>query len=251
MNIKKELFYKEYTHRENEVLRAPYNPELEFYSVIRLGDVEKVRKLCKEPLHTKVGMGMLSEDSLQNIKYHFTITTAMVARYCIEGGMDLSQAYGLSDFYILKADKCTSVEDVSTLHAIMCEDYAQKMKNLRKKKVSSIHIAKCIDYIYDNLHTRITVKQLVELTDLSSSYLSRLFKKETGISISQYIQTCKIETAQNMLVYSEHSLAQISATLAFSSQSYFNEVFKKHTGLTPLEYRSLNFRATEINGINK
>lgn len=249
MNIKKEIFYKEYTRRENEVLRAPYNPELEFYSVIKLGDVEKTRELCKEPLHTKEGIGILSEDPLQNMKYHFTITTAIVARYCIEGGMDLPQAYGLSDFYILKVDKYKTIEDISVLHAIMCVDYAKHMRNLRKKKVSSIHIVKCIDYIYDHLHTRITVKLLAKITGISSPYLSRLFKKETGISISQYIQTCKIETAQNMLIYSEHSLAQISATLAFSSQSYFNEVFKKHTGLTPLEYRSLNLRATRINGM--
>jgi len=249
LSNKKEIFLKEYTRRENEVLRAPYNPELEFYSVIKLGDIERTRELCKEPLHTKEGMGILSKDSLQNMKYHFTITTAMVARYCIEGGMDLFQAYGLSDFYILKVDKYTSVEDISDLHATMCEDYAKHMKNLRKKKVSSIHIARCIDYIYEHLHTRITIKDLTELTGISSSYLSRLFKKETGIPISQYIQNCKIETAQNMLIYSKHSLAQISATLAFSSQSYFNEVFKKHTGLTPLEYRSLNFRSTKINGM--
>lgn len=249
MKMKEEIFYKEYTRRENEVLRAPYNPELEFYSVIKFGDVEKTRELCKEPLHTKEGMGILSEDPLQNMKYHFTITTAIVARYCIEGGMDLPQAYGLSDFYILKVDKYKTVEDISALHAIMCEDYAKHMKDLRKKKVSSIHIVKCIDYIYDHLHTRITVKLLAKITGVSSPYLSRLFKKETGISISQYIQTCKIETAQNMLIYSEHSLAQISATLAFSSQSYFNEVFKKHTGLTPLEYRSLNLHATRINGM--
>ena len=124
MSLKREIFYKEYTRRENEVLRAPYNPELEFYSVIKLGDVEKTRELCKEPLHTKEGMGILSEDPLQNMKYHFTITTAIVARYCIEGGMDLPQAYGLSDFYILKVDKYKTVEDISVLHAIMCVDYA-------------------------------------------------------------------------------------------------------------------------------
>ena len=247
MTLKKEIFYKEFTRREHEVLRAPYNPELEFYTVIKIGDVERIRELCKEPLHSKEGLGTLSENPLQNLKYHFTITTAMVARYCIEAGMDLSEAYGLSDFYILKVDKCKSLEDISILHAIMCEDYAKHMKNLRKKKVCSIHIAKCIDYIYDHLHTRITVKHLVELTDVSPSYLSRLFKQETGISITQYIQSCKIETAQNMLIYSEYSPAQIAATLAFPSQSYFNEVFKKRTGMTPLKYRSLNFRSTNIN----
>ncbi len=248
MSFKKEILYREYIHRENEVLRAPYNPELEFYSAIKLGDVEKTRELCKEPLHKKEGLGMLSENPLQNLKYHFTVTAAMVARYCIEGGMDLSEAYGLSDLYILKADKCRTIEDISSLHSIMCEDYAKHMKNLRKNKVCSLHIARCIDYIYDHLHTRITVDQLVELTGLSQSYLSRLFIKEVGSSISQYIQYCKIETAKNMLIYSDYSSAQIAATLAFSNQSYFNKVFKTHTGMTPLEYRETNFRSTNING---
>lgn len=247
MNFQKEIFYKEYIHRENEISRAPYNSEFEYYSAIKAGNIKKIRELCKEPLHEKKGFGRLSENPLQNLKYHFSITAAMVARYCIEGGMDLSEAYALSDIYIQKADQCTALEEISALHSTLCLDYARHMKNLRKKKVCSIHIAKCIDYIYDHLHTRITVKHLVELTDVSPSYLSRLFKQETGISITQYIQSCKIETAQNMLIYSEYSPAQIAATLAFPSQSYFNEVFKKRTGMTPLKYRSLNFRSTNIN----
>lgn len=248
MNYKKELFYKEYTRRENETSRATYNSEFEYYSAIKAGDIKKVRKLCMNPLHTKQGLGILSENPIQNLKYHFIITAAMVARYCIEGGMDLSEAYALSDFYIIKVDKCKSVEDISVLHTTLCLDYTKQMRNLRRKKVCSIHIAKCIDYIYDHLHTRITVEQLSKLTGLSPSYLSRLFKKETGSSISEYIQSCKIRTAENMLIYSEYPPAQISATLAFPSQSYFNEVFKKRTGLTPLKYRSLNFHSTEIKG---
>ena len=100
----KELFYKDYVQREEEFLRAPYNPEIEFYSTIKAGDVEKVRELCKDALVDKPGLGRLSEDPLQNLKFHFVVTTALVARYCIEGGMDLSDAYGLSDYYIQKAD---------------------------------------------------------------------------------------------------------------------------------------------------
>mgnify|MGYP003303072813 CR=1 FL=1 len=51
-------------------------------------------------------MGKLSENKLQNIRYHFVVTTAMIARYCVHNGMEQEKAYGLSDFYILKMDKC-------------------------------------------------------------------------------------------------------------------------------------------------
>ncbi len=246
MNIKKELFYREFIQRENNILRAPYNPELEFYSIIKSGNIAKVRSLCQERLLDKPGLGTLSEDSLQNMKYHFVITTALVARYCIEGGMELSTAYGLSDFYIQKADQCRTPEEVSDLHPVMCEDYTRRMKNLRKQKICSKHIADCVDYIYEHLHTRITINDLSEYVNLNPSYLSRLFKKETGTTVSAYIQNKKIETAQNMLVYSDYTLSQISSILAFPSQSYFTEIFHKRTGMTPTKYRALYFRSTEI-----
>ena len=246
MNIKKELAYRAFIERENNILRAPYNPELEFYSTIKSGNVTKIRELCQERLLDKPGLGTLSEDPLQNIKYHFVITTAIVARYCNEGGMEISTAYGLSDFYIQKADQCQTPEDVSDLHPVMCEDYTTRMRNLRRKKICSKPVVDCIDYIYEHLHTRITVKDLADHVNLNPSYLSRLFKKETGTAIGEYIQIKKIETAQNMLVYSDYTLSQIASILAFPSQSYFTAVFHKKTGMTPAKYRVLYFRSTEI-----
>lgn len=119
----------------------------------------------------------------------------------------------------------------------MCMDYAKRMRNLRKSKISSLHIAVCLDYIYDHLHTHITAEQLAKLTGLNISYLSRLFKKETGQTISNYIRDKKIETAKNMLLYSDFSPSEIASILAFPSQSYFTEVFRKTTGVTPRKYQ--------------
>ena len=246
MNLQREKYYKEFVRRESDIYRAPYNPELEFYSEIKNGNVEKVKELCKDALIDKPGLGTLSLNSAQNMKYHFAITTAMVARYCIEGGMDLSAAYTLSDFYIQKADLCKTAKEVSDLHPVMCEDYAVRMKKMRKKKVCSLPIANCLDYIYDHLHTRITIGILAEHVHLNSSYLSRLFKKEMGTSVSEYIQEKKIETSKNMLIYSDFSIAEIASVLAFPSQSYYTKVFRDNTGMTPSYYRTLYFRNIEI-----
>ncbi|SFR81409.1 helix-turn-helix domain-containing protein [Anaeromicropila populeti] len=242
MKYQKELVYREFVRRENNIFHAPYNPELEFYSVIKSGDLKKTKELCSESLMEKKGLGNLSDNCLRNIIYHFAITTALVARYCIEGGMELATAYSLSDFYIHKADLCKIPEEVSNLHPIMCMDYANRMRNLRKQKICSKPVAICIDYICDNLHTRITIKTLSELVNLSTSYLSRLFKKEAGVTLSDYIQNKKIETAQNMLIYSDFTPAQIASVLAFPNQSYFTEIFRKKTGITPKKYQTLYFR---------
>lgn len=241
-DLNKDLFYKEFVEREDLILRHPYESEQEFFFAIKSGDVEKVKKLCSESLTKKTGLGTLSKNKLQNLKYHFVVSTALVARYCIEGGLEVSEAYSISDFYIMKADQANSTEEIDGLHPKMCIDYATRMKNLRKGKVCSLHIANCLDYIYDNLHTRMTIDEIADHLALTPSYLSRLFKKEVGVSISEYIMTKKIETAKNMLIYSDYSSADIASILAFPTQSYFTEVFRKRIGITPVKYREQYFR---------
>lgn len=246
MKINNTLLYREFVQRENDFGRAPYNPEFDFYHAIKSGDQKKVQQFCMEPLSEKKGLGLLSHNPLQNIKYHFAITVALVTRYCIEGGMDFHTAYDLSDYYILTADQCTSKEEISNLHISMCKDYTKKMQGISKQKICSKHISECVDYIHDNLHTRITLDSLADRLHLSPSYLSRLFKKETGRSVSDYIQYKKIETAKRMLIYSDYSVSEIAAILAFPSHSYFSELFRKDTKLSPLQYRATFFRKLEM-----
>ncbi len=241
MNFNKELFYKEFVQREEGLPRVSYNSELEFYYYVMNGDVDTVKRCCEEePLIEKPGLGILSRNKLQNMKYHFVITTALVARFCIEGGMEHSAAYTISDMYIQKADEALTVAQISELHPAMCIDYATRMRSINKKKILSKYVSHCIDYIYNNLHTKITMNDLSEHVGLNRSYLSKLFSKEMGISITDYIIDKKIDTAKNMLLYSEYNTAEIASILAFSSQSYFNEVFKKKTGITPTKFRNTN-----------
>lgn len=246
MDIKKEWNYKEYVNRENNFIHAPFSPEFAFYTAVKSGDIKKVTKLCENEFPEKKGFGNLSASPLRNAIYHFIITVALVARYCIEGGMEHEAAYNLSDFYIQKADKCTTTEQISQLHNLMVIDYTKRMNVIRKEKICSKPIVECMDYIYENLHLRITVDMLAEYVNLNPSYLSRLFKKETGISISTYIQNRKIETAQNMLKYSNYSTSQIASILAFPTQSYLIKIFKKQVGMTPKKYRELCFHETGI-----
>ena len=117
------------------------------------------------------------------------------------------------------------------------------MLALQRSTITSKAVSTCIDYIYEHLHTRITLATLASVTNLSAPYLSRLFKKEIGYSVSEYILNKKLETAKSMLSSSDYSIAEISASLAFPSQSYFTNVLKKDCGLTPKQFRSRNSRS--------
>ena len=251
INIDREMSVREYAMRENSSYHAPYVPEFDFYYAVKNGDIVKVSQLCSVDFAKKDGLGKLCEDSLQNLKYHFAITAAMLARYCIESGMEHETAYSLSDLYIQSCDRCTNENELSGLHRNMSMDYTKRMAELRKNKVYSKQIVLCINYIYSHLHKKISVEELSKHTGLSPSYLSRLFRKETGESITEYIIKRKINAAKNMLKYSGYSLSEISATLAFSCQSYFTKIFKELEGVTPKKYSDMYSFTTEINIFEK
>ena len=111
------------------------------------------------------------------------------------------------------------------------------MRELNKLDAISLHVRRSIDYIYDNLHRAVTVNELAVREDLSPGYFSRLFVKETGMNVNQFINEAKVKTAQNMLLYSESSIQDISLSLGFSSQSAFSAVFKKVANMSPRAYR--------------
>ena len=240
------ISYQEFLHREYGFFRAPLAPEMDFYETIRSGNLRKVRSLLNEPFHRKKGLGILSDDALQNLKYHMTITTALVARFCISGGLAQAEAYSLSDYYIRLADEASTPEEISEIHNEMCLHYAKQMYALQRSSIISKAVTTAINYIYEHLHTRITIQVLASVTNLSAPYLSRLFKKETGYSVSGYILGKKLETAKSMLASSDYSIAEISASLAFPSQSYFTNVLKKDCGMTPKEYRKHNRKSEHI-----
>ncbi len=239
--LKEHIQYRKYLQREMSTIHAPFLPEMDFYAAIRAGDVKRVRKLCSEEFHKKPGFGKLSRDKLRNMKYHFVITTAMVARACITGGMPMSESYGMSDYYIDLCDRADTVEKISQLHDEMCLAYAKAMMDLEHKDIYSKKITSCIDYILEHLDKRIRIEDLSEVTGISPSYLSRLFKKETGMTVSRYILVKKIETASNMLAYSDYPILWISDSLAFPSQSYFTRVFTSECGMTPKRYRENSY----------
>lgn len=95
-----------------------------------------------------------------------------------------------------------------------------------------------MDYIYYHLNEKIRLSDLAQHVGLNTSYLSELFKKETGLTLSDYILQRRIEAASNMLRYSDYTFVEISSTLAYSTQSHFIHVFKKATGMTPRQYRA-------------
>ena len=236
----KELTYRAFLNREYEFRHSSFEKEFEFYDCVKNGDTDSVERLMT-PLGGS-GTGILSNDPLKNLRYHFIVTIALITRFCVEGGMEMETAYTLSDLYIMKADNCSREKDIHALHKEAVLEFTRQMNKLAHSNVYSKPVIMTMDYIYDNLHSKISEADIAKYISLSTSYISRLFKKEVGVTICTYIAIKRVETAQNMLKYSDYSSVDIGNYLAFTSHSHFISVFKKYTGMTPNEFRKKYFR---------
>ncbi len=240
MSTERDLNYRLFLHKNNGFERTSINLEYERYADIREGRVEQVRKnLELIKMNYLEGKGDLSDDPVRNIRYHVIIAAALIARTCINGGMSHDEAYTLSDIYIQRADVCNEIETLIDLLEEMNIYFAERMKNIKKVHAVSIHVRKCINYIYDNLNEKLTSNELAKVIGLNETYFSRLFHNETGQTINEFVHAAKIGVAEDLLKYSDFSYAEIALSLGFSSQSAFITLFKKIKGITPKKYRDL------------
>ena len=110
-------------------------------------------------------------------------------------------------------------------------------KEKREKDIKPIRIIK--KYIEENYMQEINLGQLAQMVDMNASYLSSIFKKETGMTYSEYLVSCRIEQACKMLVETNKSINDIALKSGYQNARYFSKQFTKQIGLKPSEYRKL------------
>lgn len=224
-----------FEHREADYRHHTYDEDMSQYELIRRGDLRSLevgRRMFEGPT-----TGSLSDDPLKNYQYLFVASITLACRFCIEGGMDAETAFNLSDLYIRQADRCRDAKEVFRLHEAMFRDYTLRMQALARKEVYSRQVHRCMDYVDRHLQRPLTVRILADALELSPSYLSVLFKKETGLALSEYIRRRRIDTARTLLEHTEFTCLEIAEYLCFSSDSHFSRVFRAYTGQSPTEYR--------------
>ncbi|MHA6531816.1 response regulator [Paenibacillus sp. BAC0078] len=98
-------------------------------------------------------------------------------------------------------------------------------------------VEQAITHINGNLHRNMSVADCAREVHLSPSYFSNLFKKETGMTLAQFIIGRRMEKAKE-LVLEGMQVQDIAVSLGYEDRPYFTELFKKYTGMTPTDFRA-------------
>jgi two-component system, response regulator YesN len=108
------------------------------------------------------------------------------------------------------------------------------------------HFGRAAEFIAKNLDGEITCETIAARVSLNSDYLTRLFKKETGLSVSAYILREKMRLAAELLDTSGLSISEISERLGYMNPASFSLSFRKRFGKSPHEYRQARERGSAI-----
>lgn len=226
------------TERAQSAVHNTFTLEQTLMQMISKGDVGALCEwLSRAP---SIRGGVIANDALRQIKNTFIVTATLASRAAINGGLDIESSLSLSDNYIKKCELLSDVKDIFNLQYHMILDYTRKVERVRLGKTPSKLLMQVTNYVQKNLSKPTDVDELAKEMYISRTHLASKFKKETGMTLSDFILKEKTEEAKRLLRYSDKPLCLIGEYLGFSSQSHFNRTFKKYTGKTPGEYRQSN-----------
>lgn len=129
-------------------------------------------------------------------------------------------------------------DSMESLAECVRRDFTALCDGLKERKPESEHsvIGRVIAYLDENIDKDIGHEAIANRHRIHPGYLSRLFKKEMGETLSEYLLRIKIERAAVLLKDGRYKVGEIAVMVGYSASSYFSIMFKKHTGCSPREY---------------
>lgn len=239
-NVRRKASEILFRNQENEQLHNPYAEEQLLLDSIANGDIDTLETFWTHNYGNSYGT--LAQDPLRNLKNLGIVVVALTSRAAIRGGIQPEVAFSICDSYILELENCVERSRIAPLIHSAELHFATIVKEFKAQEQDdsvriAAHIEKCKDYIFSHMHGKLTVQEVADALYLNSNYLSKIFKKQEGQTLLQYILEAKLKMARNMLIYSPYSYSAIANYLGFSSQSHLGTHFKRMTGLTLSEYR--------------
>ncbi|GGA34804.1 AraC family transcriptional regulator [Paenibacillus physcomitrellae] len=177
----------------------------------------------------------LAQQPLRAIKNHLICFVAVTCRYAADLGADDERCYALSDYYINEIENRADIQNWKDMILEISQHYVEQVR-LGSEKKYSLPIQKAVRYIRQHLYETCRLQDVAAAIGVHPSYLSSLFKKETGVSLTHFVREMKMNEAKNMLRDGEYSESEIAEMLGYQSLSYFCKVFREVHSCSPREF---------------
>ena len=226
----KELF------RSMEHVERRFNAEAEFMQIVSHGQLHKIEMYAH--MINIEGTEIRLADRVRNAKNYAIIMNTLLRKAAENGSVHPVHIDKLSSDFAKKIELQTSEKGVSTLIKEMARKYTLLVKNHSLQGYSTL-VRRVLIHIDTDLAGDLSLNTQAKLLDVNPSYLSTVFKKETGQTLTEYVTGKRIEHAVFLLNTTKMQIQTIAQYCGIPDICYFTKTFKKIIGKTPTEYRNM------------
>ncbi len=217
-----------------DALEQRYEYENKMIEAVRLGLIHKI-PMFMSAFSEGIFKNRISEP-LRSFKNYCIIMNTLMRKAAEEGGVHPIHLDSMSSNFAVKIESLPTTKDALTLMEEMFTSYCRLVRKNCMKNYSPI-IQKAIVHIETDLAAPLTLSVLSSTQNVSPGYLATLFKKETGMTVSEYIRQKRMQYAGHLLATTHLQIQTIALHSGVEDVQYFSKMFKKEMGLTPKEYR--------------
>jgi len=216
-------------------LEANYAAEKELMQMISHGHLHKIEMYFN--LLDFVTAEQRLADPVRNAKNYAIIMNTLLRKATEEGGVHPIHIDKISSSFAKKIEMQTSEIGISMLFKEMARKYALTVKNHSLKGYSKM-VRRVMIQVDTDLASDLSLSAQAKLLDVNPNYLSTVFKKETGHTLTEYVTGKRIEHAVFLLNSTNMQIQTIAQYCGIPDICYFTKTFKKLIGKTPTEYRN-------------
>ncbi len=220
-----------------DLIEKKYNIENELLHAVEMGNIEKMQEKSEEVSYLfRDVQERVPYDPLRSRKNLAFVINTLFRKASEKGGLHPMDLHSISEKYAVQIEQTTTLKQLGELMRNMGSDYCNAVRKLSLKNYNYL-TQKAIEFIRKNLDGDLSLQTISSAIDVSPYELSRQFKKETGQSITIYINIQRINEAVYIMQNKNISITDIAYMVGFNDVTYFTKVFKKLKGMTPSKYR--------------
>ena len=217
-------------------LEQRYAFENEMIDAVRQGQPQKGARLMSAL--SEFPMEKRTLDPLRNIKNYVIIMNTLLRKAAEEGGVHPVYIDSVSSAFAKQIEQLSSPDNAPKLMQDIFLSYARLVRKQSTKSYSPI-VQKAMLMVESDLGAEHSLSTLAEAQGISAGYLSALFKKETGKTVSEYIRQKRVAYAAHLFATTHLQVQTVALHCGIDDVQYFSKIFKREMGKTPKEYRNV------------
>lgn len=217
-----------------KIMEERYSWENDLMRAVSLGQSNKLEQLIAA--FSEISFEKRATDQLRNMKNYLVIMNTLLRKAAEQGGVHPIYLDSVSASFAIRIEQGDSVAKLNDVVIDMLRSY---FRLVRKHSVSghSPIVKNVIIIIDSDLSADLSLSTIAKAQNVSEGYLSSLFKKEMGKTITEYIRERRIDHAKHLLKTTQLQIQTVALHCGIVDVQYFSKLFKKETGKSPKEYR--------------